>query len=372
MMTSRERIEAALNHKEPDRTPIFEYVLLSPVADDLLGRRYAADPRNWDDLLAEKGWEAAVRQCALDQLELAVLLGHDMLYAIPNPLPTPQPQDNALDIDSRFDDPVERIRRRNERDAQSNSTPDETLLVYVYLKEYMRERGPDLPILAPAYSHGVWTDTDLMQTMLLAPEVAEEHFTIATRDTLARIEKYIALDIDQIGVGGDFSGTRPLISPEAYRAFIVPHVRTLSRRIHASNRYAVNASDGNLWPVIDDFLFGCEVDGYLEIDLHAGMDLRPLKQICRGRVTLYGNLDCGNILSFGSVEDVRQHTIACLEAGMGNGGHILCASNAITESVPLQNYIAVVNAYREVFNLPRFGGSSSSPPIPLSKNGEGE
>ena len=27
-MTSRERVEAALRHQEPDRTPVFEYVLL--------------------------------------------------------------------------------------------------------------------------------------------------------------------------------------------------------------------------------------------------------------------------------------------------------------------------------------------------------
>jgi hypothetical protein len=37
---------------------------------------------------------------------------------------------------------------------------------------------------------------------------------------------------------------------------------------------------------------------------------------------------------------------------MGNGGHILCASNAITASVPLANYLAVVDAYRSVFVLP--------------------
>ena len=40
-MTSRQRIDAAFSHLQPDRTPIFEYVLLSPVADAVLGRRYA-------------------------------------------------------------------------------------------------------------------------------------------------------------------------------------------------------------------------------------------------------------------------------------------------------------------------------------------
>jgi hypothetical protein len=354
-MTSRERIEAALQHREPDRTPVFEYVLLSPLADTLLGRVYAADPANWTKLVEEKGWEGTVRQSATDQLDLALRLGHDMMYVTPNPGPPRKAKrPTSDDPKEAVDDPVERVRLRNEQDASASAPSDDSFLIYVYLKQEMKTQGVDLPILAPAYAHGVWTDVDLMQTMLLAPDVASRHFSLATERALRRIEKYLALGMDQIGVGGDFSGTRPLISPEAYRRFIVPEVRTLSRRIHQANAFAVNASDGNLWPVLDDFLFGCEVDGYLEIDMHAGMEMGKLKPRCRGRITLYGNLDCGNTLSFGSPEDVRKHTISCLEAGMGNGGHILCASNAITASMPLENYLEVMNAYRDVFTLPRF------------------
>jgi hypothetical protein len=354
-MTSRERIAAALRHSEPDRTPLFEYVLLSPVADNLLGRRYAADPANWLSLHQELGWEQAVRQMARDQLDLAVLLGHDMLYTIPNPLP-PDPEQAAVPVTVMLpNDPVVRVQRRNAEAASGSPYPPEpSLFIYRCLQEEMARRGLDLPILAPAYLHGIWTDVDLMQAMLLAPEVAHEHFAQATRRGLALVASYTALGLDQIGVGGDFAGNRLLISPHAYREFIVPEVRTLARRAHAAGRWAVNASDGNLWPVLDDFLFGCEVDAYLEIDLHAGMDLGRLKAAYGARITLYGNLDCGNILSFGTEEEVRQHTLDCLLAGLGQGGHILCASNAITASVPLRNYLAMVNAYREMFALPRF------------------
>ena len=48
----------------------------------------------------------------------------------------------------------------------------------------MQQRSADLPILAPAYVHGVWTDTDLMETMLLAPNVAHRHFSLATERAL--------------------------------------------------------------------------------------------------------------------------------------------------------------------------------------------
>ena len=353
-MNSRERINAALKHRAPDRTPVFEYVLLSPLADRLLGRPYAADPDKWEDIVLESGWEKAVRQSAIDQLELALLLGHDMMYVLPNPTSSAPRREHASHPNVDVADPVERVRIRNERAASAGPQPEDTLLIYAHMKEEMRKRSVDLPILAPAYAHGVWTDVDLMETMLLDPDVAHRHFTLATSRALASIEKYIALGIDQIGVGGDFSGTRPLISPEAYREFIVPEIRQLSRRIHEAGRHAINASDGNLWPVIDDFLFGCEVDGYLEIDMHAGMDMARLKSACRGRVTLFGNLDCGNILSFGTPDQVTAHVVRCLEEGMGNGGHILCASNAITASIPLENYLAVVNAYRDMFRLSKF------------------
>ena len=253
------------------------------------------------------------------------------------------------------DDPVEHVRRQNQAAAEAPATPPEdALLVYAMLGEEMARRGVDLPVLAPAYEHGLWTNVDLMMTMVLDPPTAHEHFALATRRSLAAIEKYVALGIDQIGIGGDFAGNCLMVSPQAYREFIVPELAICAERIHQSGGWAVNASDGNFWPVIDDFLAASGVDGYLEIDKHAGMDMRELKLRYGGRITLYGNLDCGNMLSFASIEEVRCCTLDCLEAGAGQGGHILCASNAITASVPLANYLAVVNAYREFCGMTPF------------------
>ena len=85
--------------------------------------------------------------------------------------------------------------------------------------------------------------------------------------------------------------------------------------------------------------------------MSAGMDLARLKALYGDRVLLFGNMDCGNILSFESTEGIRKLTFEILEAGWGDGGHIFTASNAITESVPLANYLAMVNAYRDYFQL---------------------
>ena len=352
-MNSRERVETALSHREPDRTPIFEYILLSPIADKVLNRPYAGDSINWQVIVNEKGWGEAVHQNAIDRVELASRLGHDMMYVSPNPLPENKDVSSKKSVENLPNNPVERVRYRNKKTAQSfQSLPDESFLIYVYLKKEMEYRGLDFPILAPAYGHGIWTDVDLMETIMLEPDVAHEHFSLSTQQALKFIERYVPLGVSQIAIGGDFAGNTLIISPETYRHFIMPEVRVLSKRIHKAGCFAINASDGNLWPVIEDFLLGCEADGYIEIDLHAGMDIERLKSMYGEQITFYGNLDCGNILSFASPEEVKQHTIACLEAGMGNGGHILCASNAITSSISLQNYLAVQNAYRDMFKLP--------------------
>lgn len=351
-MTSRQRVTAAFEHRHPDRTPVFEYVLLSPNADAIVGHPYGGDPHHWAHLLDELGWDGAVRRNAVDRLELALALEHDMMYVSPNPQPpvqspSPPPPPEAAPPD----DPVAVVRQRCEHGERNfRAPPDEAYRVYDVLHEEMARRGVDLPILAPAWAHGVWTDTDLMMTMALEPEVAHRHFRLATRGARARVEGYLKRGIDIIGVGGDFAGNRPLISPEAYRTFIMPEVRTVTRHIHAGGAWAVNASDGDLWSVIDDYLIGTDVDGYCEIDMHAGMDLAKLKARFGGRITLVGNLDCGNVLSFGTTDDVRRHVTECLDAG-GGTGHILCVSNAVTHSVPLRNYLTVVDTYREYYGL---------------------
>jgi len=357
-MTSRERIDAAFRHEEPDRTPCFEYVLLSPIADYVLGRPYAVDESHWPDALRELGWGRAVRRMAIDRVELAERLEHDLIYAWPNPGPPPPHPLPRVDSDPPPlppvpDDPIARVAASNAARAASPAAPHEdSVLVFAYMHEEMQRRGLDLPVLAPAYTHGIWTNTDLMQTMLMAPDVAHRHFELCTRATLAQTDCYARLGATLIGVGGDFAGNRPLISPASYREHIVPEVARCARHIHELGLRAVNASDGDLWPVIDDFLIGCEVDAYLEIDKFAGMELAPLKERYGNRITLFGNMDCGNLLSFGSVEDVRRATRQCLEDGRGDGGHIFCASNAITASVPLRNYMAMVAEYRAFFGLP--------------------
>lgn len=360
-MNHRERVETVLGHREPDRTPVFEYVLYPPVAAEILRTDfidYTDNTTGWIQRAKSVGWKRELDRYVADRLDLAELLGHDLLYVCPNP--SPQDLDQPAYVGQELvgfaammeGDPVQRVVERNAKAREKGfEVPKDRLLVYRLLDAEMKRRGLDLPVLAPAYAHGTWTDSDLMQTMALEPEVAHEHFAVATDRSLANIDKYLELGIRLLGIGGDFAGKRPMVSPEMYRDFIMPEVKKCTTVIHEAGCWAVNASDGDLWSVIDDFLIGCDVDAYLEIDMFAGMDLGRLKERFGDRITFFGNMDCGNVLSFSTPREVARITREIIEAGMGSGGHIFCSSNAITKSVPTTNYMAMVNAFREFFGL---------------------
>ena len=238
---SRKRIEAAFNHQETDRTPIFEYILLGARAEDILGsvfHDYTGNMQSWLSFAEQLGFEEALRKYSRDRIEMASFLEHDMLFICPNPLPgSPYVYDPLSNVDEQFDlknlsDPVERLKERTVMVEQEldKPLPTDCYLVYSYLREEMEQQGIDLPIFAPAYFHGIWNDIDLMQTLLLDPDTAKHHFTIATRRAISIIDDYLEYGIEMIGIGGDFAGQAPLISPAAYREFIVPEVRILADR----------------------------------------------------------------------------------------------------------------------------------------------
>lgn len=351
-MESRERIACALTHRQVDRTPKFDYVLLNPCAERVLGRSfisYEDSPGDWEILVKEKGEHAALLNYVRERLEISEKLGHDLLYVTQPPrLASAQEEEEDVPF---YDDPVDRLAARNEQERKDLEQPFDDARLEIYDLLY-KEMDRPFEIFAPAYTLGVWSDIDLMQTMVLEPDIAAEHFCIAAEQAIRQIKAYVEHGIRLIGIGGDFAGNRPIISPELYRELIVPQIRRVSQAAHSMDVWTVNASDGNLWSVIEDFLLGCEVDAYMEIDSRAGMDLGKLKSAYGDKICFMGNLDCGELMSFGTPKAIREEVFQCLEDG-GKTGHIFTPSNAITNTVPYENFQAMHDAYNEYFGLSR-------------------
>ncbi len=159
----------------------------------------------------------------------------------------------------------------------------------------------------------------------------------------------VAIDLgcDIIGIGGDLAyRSGPMISPRHYHEFIMPYMRMESDHFHKEGAFTMIASDGNLWPIIEDYLINSHVDAMREIESRV-MDIEKLKELYGDRICFNGAVDCATTLVYGSPEDVKEETKRCIETLSPGGGHILSSTNSINPQVKPENFFAMLEAHRK-------------------------
>ncbi len=378
-MTSRERVQAAFEHREPDRTPLWEKLIKSPVADEVLGRPCAATNFHYRmEWLADGDWEGLMRQAARDEVDLCKALGFDLirLYECGTP-PDGRPvriDDNTWDwgtyrqellpsgwvrsytpgVSPASAEQRETELRRSLAEPYVEPAPpdDRTFTLLREARRIIAEEDLDLPIFCASYSMGVATlPTTVLMWFLSERDLLAEMYRRNALNGLHRARGLVAEGADIIALGGDLASDHgPMCSPADYRDFIAPGLAMQSRALHEMGIRTTNASDGDLWPILHDFLRTAEVDGYEEIDFAAGMDMKRLRTEYPEK-TMIGNVDIRHTLTSGTVEQVREHTIRCIEDGWGGGGHVLMSGNCIHENVPTSLFMAHIEAYRDYFGL---------------------
>lgn len=381
-MTSRQRVQAAFNHQTPDRTPIFEKLIKSPIADELLGRPCAAT--NFEtqmEYLADGDWQGLQKQSARDLVELAVNLGFDLIRLYPTGGPSaegvrpkriaPHTWEFAETITEILDSgwmrswpvtpapPVSETEQENAMRNLLEQTPQpaqyhpDSFLMLREARRLLETQGHDLVIFSEAYPMGAATLPAFMFRWFIdEPELMHKYYDRQSIWAFGAIESLINEGADIIALGGDLAcDMGPIISPAHYREFIMPGMRKQAELCHARGVVCSNATDGDIWSIADDFLLGTGVDGFEEIDFAAGMDLTRLKQEYGKHITFIGNIDIRHTLTSGTVEQVKAHTRECIQKGWDNGGHILMSSNCIHEGCKLELFLAHLETYKEWFGV---------------------
>ena len=190
--------------------------------------------------------------------------------------------------------------------------------------------------------------------MLAEEELFEKWLGMQEVNKLYVVKELIRAGCKATTVGGDVSSDRgPVISPELYRKFLLPVIHKEVELIHDSGAYAVYTSDGNHGPIIRDMFFGSNADGYKEVDKAAGMTWeRIIKEGITEKICIIGNIDARHTLCFASPSDVKKEVVECLNYGLHiPGGHILHASHSVHEDVKVENYFALIEAYRDFWGI---------------------
>ena len=121
-----------------------------------------------------------------------------------------------------------------------------------------------------------------------------------------------------------------------------PMARRLSAACKEAGFNLFFCCDGNLWPVAEDLCGRSGVEGYCEVDRHAGMDLSRLRT-SYPRLRLIGNIGSATLHS-GTAAAVTQEVISCMEDAHKYSGIVVGASNYIMNGTPIENIHAMNEA----------------------------
>jgi uroporphyrinogen decarboxylase len=134
-----------------------------------------------------------------------------------------------------------------------------------------------------------------------------------------------------------------MFSPDFLRETLI---KSLARTVEPLKKAGIKVifhSDGYLMDILDD-LVDVGIDGLNPIEPLAGMDIGSIKRRYGKRLILVGNVDCSQVLPLGSVRDVIDATKECIKQASSGGGHFIGSSSEIVPSTPVENILAFYSA----------------------------
>jgi uroporphyrinogen decarboxylase len=379
-MTHRQRIQAALDHQEPDLVPL----------DFGTGGNTSLVPEVYEKLTAIFGIEHKLK-----------LVPHMMRLAVIDERIL-----QNLDIDTRpiYMNPVlEGIRPCSEsgffydewgvkwREFNANGVifrePAESPLQnatiadldnypwwpdalnpgrYVGIKEYAEKMfaQTDYALIGCPAFNSVWERAYLLcgfnrmlESLVIDPDFAHAVFQRITQIIKGSLEIFLDLvgaRIQVVKIGDDLGAQdNSLMSPATYRKMIKPYHQEIFRLIKARSAARVFLhSCGSIIKLLPDLIdAGVEVLNPVQVSAK-GMDTQRLKAEFGDRLTFWGAIDTQHVLPHGSVEDVRQEVRRRILDLGPNGGYVVAPVHNIQGDVPAENVVAMYQSARQFGRYP--------------------
>ncbi len=333
-MIGRERIFAALEHREGDRVPRYIWVDGGDATDRIVERFGSYD-------------------AFLDHLDV------DMFQAFPE-------EPAIVDIPAwRAEHPAE---AKGPGLSQGELSLDEALdapttdpnreEIYEPIKEAITDHQGEKGRAIFVQTHGcfetanglIGMNNQLME-MALRPEKMRQLYRKQVAWTKTYIENCLELGADVIHISDDLGQNgRMLFSPRTFREVIAPVMAEEAAFVRERSPHLSIHSCGYFDDVIGD-LAEMGFDCMHPFQESAGMDLPSVKARFADRVTIYGGLDVRTTLPSGDRDRIRADIERVVSACKPGGGFIFCTGHTVHKDCALDN---VLFAYELLDDLGKY------------------
>jgi hypothetical protein len=365
-LTPKERVRAAIEHREPDIVPVGEWIIDYEPASLVLGRPSFVRGKA---TLAQALWDGRrdeiVDSTKRDIVELVRRLDVDMVCAdltYPKGLVYERPQ--QLDHET-WRDRHGNVLRYSEltkdfmileagdgpvspplpdRFADGEFRPDPSELGVI--EHVMAELGKTHFIFTGMGDAHLphYTALGMEEDMLRVaddPEGYAAGFLRGYQSSARRIPFFAKLGFDAVLVGTDYGfNSGPFVSPDVWRRVFFPGLKHICDVAHENHLLLICHSCGNLRLILPDMI-EAGIDVYQAIQPIE--DIAGLKHDFGRDVCLWGGVS-NHDLVLAPPDEIRRQVRESMEACAPGGGFILGSSHSITVQTPLENIIAYFEA----------------------------
>jgi uroporphyrinogen decarboxylase len=339
-MNSRERVITALERRQPDRVPYIESVIDEKLMEALLP---GCDYFQFDESLGKDSVGQNRSSWSRDNVEYVDRergLFRDKWGVIRafGPESTPAPVEGPI---------------KQPEDLKTYTPPDpEAPDVLGTIPEVVAKFKGKKAITAlcrdaffnPAFLRGT---TQFLMDFIDHPDLVRELIEVTLSHDIRAMQRLVQAGVDVVIFGDDYADKNgPLMSPRHFKEFILPGLKRCVDAAHQAGAYVIKHTDGNIMPILD-MIVDTGIDGLNPLEPVAGMDIGAIKQRYGKRIALIGNIDCGYLLSQAPVDEVRRVTRETMRVAMPGGGYCLSSSNSIHSSVKPENFMAMIETWRE-------------------------
>jgi uroporphyrinogen decarboxylase len=150
-------------------------------------------------------------------------------------------------------------------------------------------------------------------------------------------------------LGDDYAAQQTvMMGPEAWRRFLKEPLRRQVEVAHQHGMLALLHSCGAVREILPDFI-DVGVDGLLTFQTTAaGMDAESIARDFGGKLVFHGGIDCQQLLTYGTEEDVRREVRKNIDLFSECGGYTVANAHEI-ENIEPENMVAMfeeAGAYR--------------------------